>query len=309
MSLLLIAENRDPASWKEAFLREDAGINVEIWPEVQNPEKVQFAVVWRHPPHSLSQFPNLKTVSSLGAGVDHILSDETLPNELRICRVVDENLSNQMKRYMLTAVLNYQLNTFPYYRQKQEGKWRPLVKKSPSDFTVGVMGLGKIGLPTAEYLAAFGYDVAGWSNSLKETDAVRTFTGAEALDSFLEITNVLICLLPLTPQTKGILELELFKKLKQPSYLINAGRGAHLVEEDLIYALDKVLLEGAQLDVFSEEPLPEKHHFWNREKIVITPHVSAETDPKAVASQIVENYKRTLSGLPLKNEVGKERQY
>ena len=309
MSLLLIVERRDPERWKEILLREDVDIDIEIWPEVQHPEKVQFAVVWRHPPYSLSGFDNLKAVSSLGAGVDHILSDETLPEDIKICRVVDENLVGQMKEYMAAAVSNYRLNTFTYYRQQQKGEWQPLTKRSVDSLKIGVMGLGQIGLPVAEEFVEAGYEVTGWSNSLKEIEGVQTFAGDEGLDDFLAQTNVLICLLPLTPETEGILNLELLKKMKHPGFLINAGRGAQLVEEDLIYALDKGWLTGAQLDVFREEPLPENHPFWNRENIIITPHVSAESEPASVAPQIINNYKRVLSGQPLKNEVNRERKY
>ncbi len=309
MSLLFIAPNRNMQAWQEAILQEDPEIDIEVWPEVQQPEKIQFAVVWRHPPHSLEQFSNLKAISSLGAGVNHLLDDETLPGGVKICRVVDINLTNQMKEYMTAAVLNYRQNSFEYYRQKQQGVWQPLDRKRKKPLVIGVMGLGKIGLPVAKHFIEQGYEVKGWSKSSKEVDGIETFAGSPALDEFLAETNLLICLLPLTPQTEGILNLELFKKLKKPAYLINAGRGGHLVEEDLIYALDKDWLKGAQLDVFNEEPLPERHAFWNRSNIIITPHVAAETSPKSVAAQIVENYKRTLSGLPLKNKVNKEQNY
>lgn len=309
MSLLFISPERDPQESKAAVLKEDASIDIEVWPDVKNPERVQFAVVWNHPPHSLAQFPNLKAVSSLGAGVDHILDDETLPENLKICRVVDDNLTNQMKTYMAAAVLNYRLNMFAYFRQKPQRVWQPLEKQSKEAITIGVMGLGKIGMPVAKHLARQGYKVAGWSNSPKQVKKVDTFSGSGELDSFLNNVNFLICLLPLTPQTEGILDLSLFKKLNHPAFLVNVGRGEHLVDEDLIYALDKGWLEGAQLDVFSEEPLPEKHPFWNRENIVITPHIAAETKAALVAAQLVENYKRTLSGLPLKNEVNRKKHY
>ncbi len=309
MSLLLVLERRHPEKWKEILLKEDADLDIEIWPEVKEPEKVQFAVVWRHPQHSLNQFPNLKAVSSLGAGVDHILRDETLPEGVKICRVVDDNLVEQMKDYLTAAVLDYYLNTYTYYQQKQEGTWKPLPKKKMDSLKIGVMGLGQIGRPVAKRFVDLGFEVTGWSNSPKDIDGVQTFAGKAELTNFLKETNVLICLLPLTPQTKGILNLDLFKKLKQPGYLINAGRGGQLVDEDLIYAFDKGLLEGAQLDVFNEEPLPEKHPFWNRQKIIITPHVSAETDASEVAPQIIENYKRLLSGMPLKNSVKRQRGY
>lgn len=171
------------------------------------------------------------------------------------------------------------------------------------------MGLGKLGLPAAEHFVEMGYNVTGWSNSTKKIDGVQTFAGTEELDAFLENVNVLVCLLPLTPETQDILDLRLFKRMNQPAFLVNVGRGDHLVEEDLIYALDSGIIECAQLDVFKEEPLPEKHSFWNRDNIIITPHVAAETSPASVAPQIIENYKRTLSGMPLKNAVDVKKGY
>lgn len=309
MSLLLIAENRDMKAWKDTLLEKESDLDIEIWPEVKKSEHVQFAVAWRHPSHSLTRFPNLKVVSSLGAGVDHILNDKTLPKGIKICRVVDTGLTDDMIEYMTTAVLNYRLNSFAYYRQKMDTNWQTLSTRRMDDFTVGVMGLGEIGLPVAKNFAKLGYKVNGWSNSKKVIKNICTYCGKFELDDFLQDTDLVICLLPLTADTKDILNIDLFKKMKHPGYLINAGRGAHLVEEDLIYALDKNWLEGAQLDVFNEEPLPRNHLFWNRENIIITPHISAETNPSSAANQIIENYKRTISGLPLINEVDIKRQY
>lgn len=307
MSLLIISNAHDLEAWEKALLNEDDEIDIEIWPNISEPEKVQFAITWNHPEHSLDNFPNLKAVSSMGAGVNHILNDETVPDDVNICRIVDNNLISRMTEYLYNAVSNYRLHTFEYYQQEQNANWKRHHPKS--GLTVGVMGLGKLGLPAAKRFTETGYEVAGWSNSSKDIGDIQTFAGADELDNFLGVTNVLICLLPLTSETEDILDLALFKKMNQPAFVINAGRGGHLVEEDLIYALDRGYLDGAQLDVFKEEPLPEKHSFWNRENIIITPHVAAETEPASVAPQIIENYKRTLSGMPLKNEVDVEKGY
>lgn len=309
MSLLLLAPERDMQPWKEALLEVDSKIDIDIWPEVSNKKNIQFIVAWNHPSHVLDSYPNLKTVSSLGAGVDHILRDESLPEKVEVCRVVCPSLKQQMQEYVLMSVLNYQRNTKQYFKQQQKGKWQGYENRSPDDFSIGIMGLGKLGEPTATLLAKLGYNVNGWSNSQKTIDGVTTYAGNNKLSTFLNETNVLVCMLPLTSQTKEILNLETFKQLKEKAYLINVARGEHLVEEDLIYALDKGLLEGAALDVFLEEPLPEKHPFWNRENITITPHVSSLTQPKEAAEQIVENYKRTLSGMELSNQVNKEQGY
>lgn len=309
MSLILIAPNRDVQSLKEAMHKIDANLEIEIWPDISNKDSVQFAVVWRHPAHILQKFLNLKAVSALGAGVDHILNDESLPQDVTICRVVSKDLVDQMKTYLLNAVLNYQRNMYTYFEQQKKGIWNPVPNKVRTAFTVGVMGLGKIGLPVAKQFVEMGYKTTGWSKSKKQVEGLETFSGEANLDIFLNKTKVLICLLPLTCETKGILNLDIFKQLEQPGYLINVGRGEHLVEEDLIYALDKEWLAGTTLDVFSEEPLPEQHPFWNRDNIIITPHISSISQPEGIASQIIENYKRSLSGLPLKNRVDPKKGY
>lgn len=224
-------------------------------------------------------------------------------------RVVSPSLTQQMKEYALNAVLNYQRSTLEYIIQKQKTEWKPQPYKSPKDCPIGVMGLGALGLPVAKYLAKLGYKVNGWSRSAKSITGVQTYSGDDEFDDFLHQTRILICMLPLTNETRGILDLDTFKLLQRPAYVINVARGEHLVEEDLIYALDTDWLEGACLDVFSEEPLPERHPFWNRSNIMITPHVSSITLPEEVAEQVVKNYKRALSGMELINKVNRKKGY
>jgi glyoxylate/hydroxypyruvate reductase A len=171
------------------------------------------------------------------------------------------------------------------------------------------MGLGEMGSSVATLLVQQGYNVNGWSRSEKEIEGVTSFAGNDQLDDFLGKTKVLVNLLPLTEETEGILDLDIFKKLKKPGYLINVGRGSHLVEEDLIYAFDMNYLEGACLDVFEEEPLPKNHTFWNRDQIMVTPHIAAITPAEEAARVIVENYKRAMSGMELMFEVDREKGY
>lgn len=308
MSLLLIAKNRDMNSLKEALLEIDPNLDVEIWPRVENKERVTFAVSWNHPEKVLQNYPNLRAVSSLGAGVNHLLSDEAISEDISLTRIVIPSLKDQMAEYVLNAVQNYRLHTARYVDQKREGFWSKHEPIPKSDCTVGVMGLGEIGVEVSKRLLVNGFEVVGYSRSKKLIDDVETYLGDE-LDEFLSKTNVLVCLLPLTKETNGILDLDIFKKMKKPSYLINVARGAHLVEEDLVYALDTGALNGATLDVFEEEPLPSNHLFWNRPKIMITPHVASITDPKEAAGLIVENYKRSLSGMELLFEVDREKGY
>jgi glyoxylate/hydroxypyruvate reductase A len=309
MSLLLIAKNRDFTSLKEAIQRLDANIDVEVWPRVEKKERVNFAVCWNQPEKVLGNYPNLRTVSSLGAGVNHLLDDESLPTEIPITRLITESLQSQMGDYVLNAITNYRLHTYRYYDQKRTGDWKPFGNISKSETPVGIMGLGEMGLHVATSLVQQGYKVNGWSRSKKDLDGIDSFAGNNELEAFLNETKILANLLPLTNETEGILDLDLFKKLIKPGYLINVGRGSHLVEEDLIYAFDMDYLEGACLDVFEEEPLPKNHTFWNRKQIMVTPHVAAITPAGEAARVIVENYKRAMSGMELMFKVDRDKGY
>lgn len=308
MSLLLIAKNRDMNPLKEALLEEDSNLDIEIWPRVEQKERVTFAVSWNHPDKVLGNYPNLNTVSSLGAGVDHLLKDRTIAETVKLARVMIPSLKTQMGEYVLNAIQNYRFNTSRYVDQKREGFWSKHDPVLLEDCIVGILGIGEMGSSVAELLNANGYSVNGWSTSRKAIDGVTSFSKDE-LDEFLSATNILVCLLPLTKDTDGILELDLFKKLRRPAFVINVARGKHLVEEDLLYALDTGVLTGACLDVFEEEPLPNNHLFWNRPKIMITPHIASITSPKEAAKQILENYKRSLSGMELLNGVDREKGY
>jgi glyoxylate/hydroxypyruvate reductase len=296
------------APFKSAIEKIDSNIDVEIWPDVKNSKRVQFAVAWRHPKNVFSQYPNLKVISSLGAGVDHLMKDETIPDHVKISRIVTPSLSDQMSDYILTTVLNLFRNTKTYLEQQNRAEWtvHPFLNKQ--EVTIGVMGLGELGRTAADRLRMNGFSVKGWSRTKKALDGIETFSENE-LSGFLNSTNILVNLLPLTDKTEGILDLRLFKQLKQPAFLINAARGEHLVEEDLIYALDRNFIKHAALDVFPEEPLPDSHPFWGREKITITPHVASITDPDDAAKLLVENYKRILSGMALMYEVDKGKEY
>ncbi len=308
MSLLLVSKNRNLKPYKEALLKLDPNLDIEIWPGISKPEQVQFAVAWQHPSNLFEKFPNLKVISSLGAGVDHLLSDDTIPESIKFTRIVAPSLSGQMADYVLTAVLNIMRRTDHYINQQRKSVWKPLESIKKSEVTVGVMGLGEIGSEVAKTLVKNGFPVTGWAKSKKSIQGVKCYSKDE-LGTFLTQTNILVCLLPLTPETDGILDLDLFKGLKKPAYLINAARGEHLVEEDLIYALDTDTIHHATLDVFAEEPLPESHPFWGRDKITITPHIASVTDPMESAELILENYKRMLSGMELLHKVDREAGY
>ncbi len=309
MSLLLIAKNRDFTSLKNALLEKDPNLDVEIWPRVENKERVHFAVCWNHPNNVLDSYPNLRAVSSLGAGVNHLLEDQSLSDEVPICRLITESLQDQMAEYVLNAITNYRLHISTYIEQKKEAIWKPKSSIPLKYAPIGIMGMGEMGKDVATLLVQQGYNVSGWSRSRKDIKDVTSYAGKDELNDFLSQTRILVNLLPLTSETEGILDLDLFKRLQKPAYLINVGRGDHLVEEDLIYALDTDLLEGACLDVFQTEPLAENHPFWNRKNIMITPHIAAITPAKEAAEILVENYKRAMSGMELMYEVDREKGY
>jgi glyoxylate/hydroxypyruvate reductase A len=244
MSLLLIAPNRDLNQLSEELQNIDPNLEVDIWPKVKNKDRVTFAVAWNHPKNVLGNYSNLKAVSSLGAGVNHLLNDESLSEEINFARLITPSLKSEMAEYVLQAVLAYRQHTTRYTDQKREAFWDKHKLIPKEDSVVGILGLGEMGLSIAELLILNGYKVNGWSRSKKDVEGITSFSENE-LDDFLNSSNILICALPLTDNTHGILDLELFKKLKKPGYLINVGRGQHLIEEDLIYAIDTGVLAGA----------------------------------------------------------------
>ena len=308
MSILLISRSRNMEPYRDALLALDSNLDIDIWPDVKSKERVSFAVAWRQPKNQFSIYPNLKVVSSLGAGADHLLKDSSIPQHVALTRVVAPTLTDQMCDYVLLSVLAMIRNFHDYNKQQVWADWKPHTSFKKEDLMVGVMGLGNIGRKVAERLAENGFNVSGWSNSKKTIPNVVTYS-KEQLDPFLATTNILVCLLPLTKETNEILNLSLFKKLSKPGFLLNAARGSHLVEEDLIYALDMGHLNHATLDVFQKEPLPESHPFWGRDNITITPHIASVTEPDEVAELILENYKRMRSNIELLNRVDRYKGY
>jgi len=308
MSILLISKTRNMEPFRDALLNLDKNLDVEVWPDVKSKERVNFAVAWKQPKELFSNYPNLQVISSLGAGADHLLTDSSISKDVALTRVVAPKLSDQMCDYVVMTVLNMIRHSAEYTRQQISADWKPRIQYSKDDLMVGILGLGELGTCVANRLVANGFKVSGWSKSKKSIPNVHTYS-EEELDSFLTSTNILICLLPLTEETKGILNLNLFKKLNSPGFLVNVARGEHLVEEDLVYALDMNLITLATLDVFPKEPLPESHPFWSREKITITPHVASISNPDEIAELILDNYKRMLSGQDLLNLVERDRGY
>ncbi len=242
-----------------------------VCPDTGPKEAVRYALVWRQPPGSLAKLPNLKAILVLGAGVDSVLSDPGLPADVALVRLVDAGLPGPMAEYALYGVLHFQRRMVDYFEQQQAAIWRPREELLARQWPVGVMGLGVIGATVAQRIAAQGYPVAGWSSSGKSVTGVEVFAGAAGLEPFLARTRVLVNVLPLTPQTAGILGARTFAAMPRGSYIVNIGRGGHMVDADLIAALDSGQLAGAMLDVFEQEPLPAMHPFWRHPKMIVTP--------------------------------------
>jgi len=308
MSIAVVAPGRDRSKWIEYFKRADPSINVEIWPEIRDPQSVKCVLVWRHPYGELLKYPNLKFIAGMGAGVDHILQDPDLPMGVPITKVVDEQLSRDMSNYVIQGVLNHQRRLMEHIRAREKGEWLDS-HRYPKKVNIGILGMGVLGQDVAVKLVALGFEVFGYSQTEKQVKGVTCYRGIEQLGHFLQSVNVLVNLLPLTDNTRGILCAQLFKRLNPGTYLINVARGEHLVDADLVSAIDAGKISGALLDVFHEEPLPKDHPFWSMEEIMITPHNASVTDPKSVAQQIVHNYHKIGTKEPFDFVIDRDKGY
>ena len=309
MTILFYSEADSAEPWREAFARELPRIPFRAWPDSGSPEDVRYALVWKPPRGFLVQFPNLRAILALGAGVDPIPSDPTLPKGVPLLRLVDVGFPAQMAEYAMHAVLRFQRRMAELEALQRQVRWNQLDPYFIRDFPVGVMGLGVIGAVVAQRLAAAGYAVAGWARSPKKLDGVEVFAGSENFRKFLSRSRVVVNVLPLTPQTENILDAAAFAAIPRGGYVVNVGRGAHVVDLDLIAALDSGQLEGAMLDVFREEPLPSSHPFWRHPKVVVTPHVAAPTIASEVQAQVIENIRRLERGESPLGLVDRDRGY
>ena len=257
-------------------------------------QPADYALVWQPPHEMLARRVDLKGIFALGAGVNAILDQErrypgTLPTGVPLVRLEDSGMSVQMQEYVVANVLRYFRRMDEYQLQQQQKIWQPLEPHQHDNFTVGILGAGVLGKSVAHKLAEFGFTVRCWSRTPKQIDGVTSFAGNEKLPAFLQGTQLLINLLPNTPETVGILNQSLFSQLNNRAYVINIARGAHLLERDLLAAMRAGKIAAATLDVFAEEPLPPMHPFWTHPRITITPHIAAITLPEAAMDQVVAN--------------------
>lgn len=307
-------DNWSPERWRERFRKRCPDRAVALLPQDQiDPAEIRYAAVWKPQSGALKAFPNLAAIFNLGAGVDAVMADASLP-PVPLVRVAVGDLTGRMTEYVVLHVLRYHRQQRYLDASQRERVWKPKVQWAAPALRVGVLGMGVLGRDAAEVLKRIGFDVAGWSNTRKDVPGVTSFAGQDELAPFLARTDVLVCLLPLTPQTRGILNRKLFAQLARDGVLggpviINAGRGGLQVEDDILAALDDGTLAGATLDVFATEPLPADSPFWAHPGVTVSPHNAADTDPDAISVYVVEQIARFERGLPLANVVDRKRGY
>jgi glyoxylate/hydroxypyruvate reductase A len=274
-----------------------------FWPQIGDPAAIEYAMVWQPPPGLLAGLPNLRLIVGLGAGIDHLLGDPELPRDVPIMRLVDPYMTDAMSEYVVLQVLRLHRQDLDYLAQQRARLWEEREQKNAAERPVGILGFGTLGQDAGRKLKALGFTVAGWSRTTKAVPGFATFAGADGLATVAARSEILVCLLPLTAATQGILNASLFARLPRGAGLVNAGRGGHLVEADLIPALESGQLSGAVLDVFRDEPLPSGHPFWGHPRIIVTPHIAAETHPPTAAAIIRDAIRRFAAGQPIANLV------
>jgi glyoxylate/hydroxypyruvate reductase A len=307
-------DNWSPERWQARFAEVCGDRRVLPLAEARSgAAEVHYAAVWKPAPGELASFPNLKVIFNLGAGVDAVLADNTLP-DVPLVRVAVGDLTGRMTEYVVLHVLMHHRQE-PYLRQSQRAKrWAPKWQWAAGAISVGVMGLGTLGADAVSVLRRLGFKVAGWSRSQKDIVGIDCFHGSDQLDAFLRRTDILVCLLPLTSDTRHILDRAVFSKLNRTSPLgapvvINAGRGGLQNEADILACLDDGTLGAVSLDVFAQEPLPADSPFWTHPKVVLTPHNAADTDPDEISRYVARQIERFEAGGALENVVDRAKGY
>ncbi|NRA62101.1 MAG: glyoxylate/hydroxypyruvate reductase A [Psychrobium sp.] len=299
MTLLVVVPDRNNDKLMMKLQQLLPQYNVVLWREGIDCSEVTFVLAWNAPSYLWPQLPKLLAISSYGAGVDSLLK-QSLP-DVPIARIVDPQLADNMSDYVLHAIGYFKLRFSQYQQHKTAAIWKP--RRAKTGTHVGILGLGNLGQAVAKKLSSVGFSVSGWSRSEKNIEGVCCYAGAETLHKMVSDVDYLVCLLPLTPQTRGILNQTLFQKMPIGSVIVNVARGEHLNETDLLAALDDGQLSGAALDVFTTEPLPTEHLFWQQPNILLTPHISAVTNIDSACGQIADNYLRIKLGKTLCNQI------
>ena len=296
MALIFKTDIARGGAWRAAFAKQLPDVELRLWPEVGVPDEIEYAVVWQPPAGFLASLPNLKAVFSIGAGIDHLLADPELPRGVPIIRMVEPGLTVGMTQFVTMACLMLHRSMIDYRNQQIAHHWEEISQEPPENRRIGILGLGHLGGEAAKALRGFGFPVSGWSRSRKQIEGVTSYAGEAELPEFLSRSNILVSLLPLTPQTENMIDAKLLAGLPQGASFVSAGRGLQVVEEDLLDALDSCRLSGAILDVFREEPLPKESRFWDHPKVIVLPHVASMTNPATAVGSIVENIRHIQRG-------------
>jgi glyoxylate/hydroxypyruvate reductase A len=307
-------DNWSPERWKQRFddVCRDRRV-VQLPDPAFDPAEAHYAAVWKPAPGELTAFPNLRVIFNLGAGVDALMADDSLP-DVPLVRVAVSDLTMRMTEYVVLHVLMHHRQELYLRTSQRDKRWAPRYQAPASAVCVGIMGLGTLGADAAQVLARLGFRVAGWSRNARAIDGIECFHGQAQLEPFLQRTDILVCLLPLTPQTRHVLNRKLFTQLNRTSPLgapvvINAGRGGLQDEADILACLDDGTLGAVSLDVYEKEPLPADSPFWTHPKVVLTPHNAADVDPDEISKYVVRQIARFEAGGALENVVDRKRGY
>ena len=307
--LLFLGPDKYAGPWGDAFADLAPEIAFEVYRPGQSVSGIPYCLTWKPPQGVWPQLTDLKVVFSLAAGVDRVLADPSFPPNLPLVRMVEPELTRGMVEYVLWQCLFHHRRVWELEAAQSCATWRPHTYPAPWDRTIGIMGLGELGTAAARKLLEFGFKVRGWSRSPKSIDKVESFYGRDQLPTFLSGAEILVCLLPLTAETRGILNASLLAQLPRGASLINAARGGHLVEADLSAAMASGQVTAATLDVFETEPLPEDHPFWTTDRLYVTPHNASDTDPRSAAWRIAKQIAKFEAGEALENVVDRTRGY
>ncbi len=311
MAIAFLSDADKIGEWARALGRELPSEEIVIGADaaLARAADIEAAVVWYPRPGVLARLPGLRAIFSLGAGVDHVFTDPALPDGVPIVRLIDPALTEQMTEWVVMNVLRHHRLMPVYAQQQAAGQWRRHDIPRAGARRVGLMGLGALGHAAAAALAPFGFPLAAWVRSARDWSGGELFVGAEGLEAFLARSDIVVCLLPLTPETAGILNARTFALMPEGAAVINGARGGHVVAADLIAALDSGHLSAATLDVFTQEPLPDSDPLWRHPLVTVTPHVAAVTLADTAAREIAENIRRLRAGRPMTGTVPPARGY
>lgn len=304
MAVLLSTKAAAMEAWRDALLATDPTLEIRMFPDAGDPADIEAAVVWTaHDMAELRRYPNLKLIVSMGAGVDHLLRPPGPPPGIPVARLVDRMLTSQMGEWVLLNVLRFHRQDLEYRALQRERTWLELPAPVTAERRIGILGLGELGTHAAALLRGLGFPVMGWTRRPRQLEGIEAFHGEEGLAAMAARSDVLVCLLPLTPATRGIVDARLLGRLPRGAFFINGARGGHVVDADLLAALESGQVAAAALDVFQPEPLPADHPYWAHPRVVMTPHAASITIPASAAPQVVENIHRARAGRPLLNLV------